>query len=116
MEKLEEFANDLNQAIESSSPAPGVFHPYSAVHVLLLRWTDDNLMVPSEIEDLRSVFESQFHFMVQEWQIPSEGAQRALQARFYDFQSAHLIKSELLIVYYGGQGGTDGSGRSVWRA
>lgn len=116
VEKLEDFANDLNQALKKSFPSPRDIYPYTAVYVLLLRWSDDDLMVQSEIEGLRSVFERQFRFDVQEWQIPGKGAQRALQEKIYGFQYAHQIESELLIVYYGGHGEADRRGRSIWRA
>lgn len=118
VETLEVFANDLNQALKGSFPQNG--NPYTAVHVLLLRWTDDDLQVQSEITKLRKVFERQFRFTTEEWQIPSEpgnGPTRALQSKLYDFQDSHQSGSELLIVYYGGHGEADPRrGRSIWRA
>lgn len=58
---LETFANDLNRALKNSSPRK---HPYSAVHVLLLRWVDDDLNVQSELASLGAVFRHQFNFVV----------------------------------------------------
>ena len=116
VENLEFFANDLDRALQSSFPASKDSYPYTAVHVLLLRWSDDDLSVQSEINGLKIVFERYFGFEVQEWQIPSKGGHRALQAKIYGFQIAHQIESELLIVYYGGHGEADRRGRSVWRA
>lgn len=116
VEKLEDFANDLNQALKNSFPAPRNSYPYTAVYVLLLRWTDDDLMVQSEVSSLRNVLERQFSFNVEEWRIPGRGAYRALQEKVYGFQNAHQSESELLIVYYGGHGEADRRGRSIWRA
>lgn len=87
-----------------------------AVHVLLVRWTEDDLDVKSEIITLRAVFEKQFNFKVEEWQIPAESSTRALQTKLYNFQHAHQDPKELLIFYYGGHGEDDPRGRSIWRA
>ena len=115
MEKLETFAEDLNQALKTSFP-PGPNY-YTAVHVLLLRWADDDLGIQSEISALRSVFETRFHFDVEEWQIPSLNPTRALQKKLYGFQDAHQSETELLIVYYGGHAKSDSRrGRSIWQA
>ena len=115
MEKLETFAEDLNQALKTSFPSDP--NHYTAVHVLLLRWADDDLGVQSEISALYSVFETQFHFDVEEWQIPSLNPTRALQEKLYGFQYAHQSETELLIVYYGGHGKSDSRrGRSIWHA
>lgn len=114
VETLREFANDLNQALQGSFPRSA--HPYTAVHVLLLRWADDDLQVQSEIERLRRVFDRQFHFDIEEWQIPSSNPTRALQYKLFELQHAHQSESELLIVYYGGHGAADRRGRSIWRA
>ena len=116
VEKLEYFANDLKQALQSSFPVSKGSHPYTAVYALLLRWTDDDLTVESEINALKHVLEGQFNFGVEEWRIPSDGAYRALQEKIYGFQYAHQSESELLIVYYGGHGEPDRRGRSMWRA
>ena len=115
MEKLEVFAEDLNQALKTSFPS-GPNH-YTAVHVLLLRWAEDDLGIQSEISALHSVFEIQFHFDVEEWQIPSLNPTRALQKKLYGFQDDHQSETELLIVYYGGHAKSDSRrGRSIWQA
>ena len=117
VEKLEEFVEDLNLALKCSFPVQRSAYPYIAVTVLLLRWTEDDLMVQSEVDSLRNVFERQFCFGVEEWQIPSRNATRTLQEKLYDFQKAHQTESELLIVYYAGHGEADlRRGRSIWRA
>ncbi len=116
VENLENFAEDLNQALKTSFPVGP--NPYTAVHVLLLRWTEDDLGVQSEISALRRVFEIKFHFDVEEWQIPSgNNPIRALQKKLYGFQDTHQSETELLIVYYGGHAKADSRcGRSIWQA
>lgn len=87
------------------------------MHVLLLRWTEDDLNVQDELTRLRNVFEGQFRFATEQWDIPSQNPTRALQGKLYDFQDAHQSEDELLIVYYGGHGDADRRrGRSIWAA
>ena len=115
MEELDTFVEDLDQALRTSFPPR--LNPYTSVHVLLLRWIEDDLGVQIEISALRDVFESQFHFDVEEWQIPSVNSLRVLQKKLYDFQDAHQNQTELLIVYYGGHAKADvRRGRSIWQA
>lgn len=93
------FSEDLQKAIQTSFPRPA--HPYTAVTVLLLRWTDDDLNVQVEIDRLKNVFDLQFKFTTEQWNIPSKNSTRALQGKLFGFQEAHQSESELLIVYYG---------------
>ncbi|KAL8748207.1 MAG: hypothetical protein Q9190_000026 [Brigantiaea leucoxantha] len=114
VESLEIFAADLDAALKSSFPLPQ--YPYSAVYVLLLRWADDDLGVQTEMSRLGALLEHKFRFDVEEWYIPSTSSTRALQTKLYNFQNAHQVENELLIVYYGGHGEADRRGRSIWRA
>lgn len=93
------FSEDLQTAIQTSFPRPA--HPYTAVTVLLLRWTDDDLNVQVELDKLRYVFDFRFKFATEQWNIPSKDPTRALQRKLFGFQEAHQSESELLIVYYG---------------
>lgn len=85
--------------------------------LLLLRWSEDDLDVQDELTRLKNLFQSQFRFAAEQWDIPSHNPTRALQTKLYDFQNAHQTENELLIVYYGGHGGADRRrGRSIWAA
>ena len=87
------------------------------MHVLLLRWAEDDLNIHYELTRLKNVFEQQFRFATEQWDIPSQNPTRALQTKLYDFQNAHQGENELLIVYYGGHGDPDRRrGRSIWAA
>lgn len=108
------FSEDLQKAIQTSFPRAA--HPYVAVTVLLLRWIDDDLNIQVELDRLRNVFDFQFNFTTEQWNIPSKNSTRALQAKLYDFQEAHQSESELLIVYYGGHGEASRRGKSIWAA
>ncbi|KAL8971462.1 MAG: hypothetical protein Q9197_003256 [Variospora fuerteventurae] len=113
--KLEVFTSDLREAIYTSFPR--LTTPYTSVHVLLLRWAEDDLNVLEELTILKRVFETQFRFATEQWDIPSQNSTRALQSKLYDFQDAHQDENELLIVYYGGHGDADRRrGRSIWAA
>ncbi|KAL8732293.1 MAG: hypothetical protein Q9166_002865 [cf. Caloplaca sp. 2 TL-2023] len=112
---LEIFSKDLQKAISNSFPRPKTL--YTAVHVLLLRWAEDDLNVQEELATLKRVFESQFRFATEQWDIPSQNSTRALQTKLYNFQDTHQSEDELLIVYYGGHGDADRRrGRSIWAA
>lgn len=108
------FSDDLQEAIQTSFPRSA--HPYTAVTVLLLRWIDDDLNIQVELDRLRDVFDFQFKFATEQWNIPSKNPTRALQTKLYDFQEAHQSESELLVVYYGGHGEASRRGKSVWAA
>ncbi|KAL9614187.1 MAG: hypothetical protein Q9204_008848, partial [Flavoplaca sp. TL-2023a] len=113
--KLEEFSQDLEKAIANSFPRPST--SYTSVHVLLLRWADDDLNVQVELSSLKAVFENQYLFAAEQWDIPSLNPTRALQTKLYDFQNSHQSEDELLIVYYGGHADADRRrGRSIWAA
>ncbi|KAL8789317.1 MAG: hypothetical protein Q9213_001240 [Squamulea squamosa] len=112
---LEIFSQDLQKAIANSFPRPKTL--YTSVHVLLLRWAEDDLNVQQELSTLKGVFENQYNFATEQWDIPSQNPTRALQAKLYDFQICHQSEDELLIVYYGGHGDADRRrGRSIWAA
>ncbi|KAL8987232.1 MAG: hypothetical protein Q9177_003541, partial [Variospora cf. flavescens] len=113
--KLEVFTSDLREAIYTSFPR--LTTPYTSVHVLLLRWAEDDLNVLEELTILKRVFENQFQFATEQWDIPSQNSTRALQSKLYNFQDAHQEENELLIVYYGGHADADRRrGRSIWAA
>ncbi|KAL8958678.1 MAG: hypothetical protein Q9193_004313 [Seirophora villosa] len=113
--RLGVFTEDLQKAISSSFPRKAT--PYTSVHVLLLRWAEDDLNVLDELTTLKRVFENQFRFATEQWDIPSQNSTRALQTKLYNFQDAHQNENELLIVYYGGHGDADRRrGRSIWAA
>lgn len=84
--------------------------------MLLLRWTDDDLNIQVELDRLRDVFDCQFKFATEQFNIPSINSTRTLQSKLYEFQEAHQSQSELLIVYYGGHGEASRRGKSVWAA
>ena len=113
--KLETFVDDLNKSLTRSFPAEDCSYP--AVHVVLVRWVEDDLGVQSEITKLRCIFENQFNFQVEEWYIPTPDPYEFLEDKMFHFKKAHQSKKELLIFYYGGHAGKDlKRGRSIWYA
>ena len=114
-EKLKTFVDHLNGSLTRSFPAKEC--PYPGVHVILVRWVEDDLGVQSELAKLRRTFESQFNFQVEEWYIPSPDPYEFLEDKIFHLKKAHQNESELLIVYYGGHAGKDlRRGRSIWYA
>ncbi|KAL8753620.1 MAG: hypothetical protein Q9199_004924 [Rusavskia elegans] len=115
--KIGVFSQDLQTAIANSFPRQR--SPYTSVYVLLLRWAEDDLNVQAELTTLKHIFEKQYRFTTEQWDIPgrdSTQATRALQRKLYNFQDSHQCEDELLIVYYGGHGDPDRRGRSIWAA
>lgn len=73
----------------------------------------------AELTTLKHIFEKQYRFTTEQWDIPgrdSTKATRALQKKLFNFQDSHQCEDELLIVYYGGHGEPDRRGRSIWAA
>jgi hypothetical protein len=60
---------------------------YTAVHVLLLCWEDEDpkLPVSIEVEELRDVFKNVYNFDAEVWKIPSEGSHKLLNRKILDF-------------------------------
>ena len=73
------------------------------MHVLLLRWVDDDLGVVKEIKDLHHVFTEIYHYDVQLYEIPNAKPDKTLKRRLYDFlqQEEDSMNTMLFIVYYG---------------
>ena len=92
---------------------------YSVVHVLLLRWQDDDIGVAGEIDSLANLFRL-FNFVVWPYQIPSENSQAQLQLQIAQFiQRCGSDGENLIILYYSGHGGRNADGKSsecVWSA
>ena len=89
---------------------------YTEVHALLINWEEDDLGTITELEDLKSQFETQFHFTSEIWRIPSRLAEDSLERKIGDVKAQHGTEANLLIVYYGGHGKADKNGRSIWKA
>jgi hypothetical protein len=89
---------------------------YKQVHVLLLKWADDDLGVADELKQLKGFFYNKYCFNVDTFDIPSEYPYDALEWRLADFKSNYSIPENLLIVYYGGHWYFDGQNRLLWSA
>lgn len=82
---------------------------YSAVHVLLLTWEDEeDVAVQQEVEELRSVLETHYHFMVETDLISAqadepEWACRRLSRRIDQFMGTNDQRDVLKILYYSGR-------------
>ena len=77
---------------------------YNRVYVLLLQWAADDLGVFEELDRLRSVFESSFHFTTEKWLIPSIDPEEELARKLMTFKRGKL-STDLAILYYAGHAG-----------
>ncbi|KAH6689939.1 hypothetical protein BKA61DRAFT_585139 [Leptodontidium sp. MPI-SDFR-AT-0119] len=91
---------------------------YSKVDVLLVRWEDDDLNVQTEIDDLGYIFEDQYRYEVEKYQIPSRQPDRALKVRVLDFLKENDSEDSLLIFYYAGHArrNPQSNGTPLWVA
>ncbi|KAL2037597.1 hypothetical protein N7G274_009710 [Stereocaulon virgatum] len=83
---------------------------YREVGVLCLTWKDDDMQCKaSEVDQLRDLFDQEFNFKTDYFEIPSNRWQTALQKKLSDFCWEYDSPDCLGIIYYGGHGyeGTD---------
>src|SRR5271168_4147525 len=67
---IEHLAADLEVAVKAVWPRRHDIR-YTQVHVLLIRWEDDDLGVLSEIQELDHVFEDMYNYNVETYDIPN---------------------------------------------
>jgi hypothetical protein len=80
---------------------------YREVHVLLLSWKGDDLNAKTEIGALKEVFLMDYQFSVEQFSIPLNNPEFAVENRLNLFVNSYCRPGSLLIVYYGGHGGID---------
>ncbi|KAG8159510.1 hypothetical protein KVR01_010147 [Diaporthe batatas] len=82
---------------------------YSAVHVLLLRWEDEeDVAVKQSVEELRSVLDIHYHYTVEMDVIPAQADEpewvcRKLSRRIDQFMGTNDHRDALKIFYYSGR-------------
>jgi hypothetical protein len=93
---------------------------YDAVHVLLVRWEDDDLGTETEINDLDKIFRETYHYSTECRTIPTDDAFNSLECTVVNFRQKNDSPDNLLIFYYGGHGvghGAHNAGNeSIWTA
>lgn len=118
LDSFEEFFQHLNLAANAALP---ISPPrYSSVHVLLLRWEDDDLGTEREVADLEKVFRDSYHYYTERYEIPTDDPTTQLEYKLNDFRRAYDDGNSLLVLYYGGHGALErrynGPSRSIWAA
>jgi len=100
---IKHLAADLEEAVKAVWPRRQGIR-YTQVHVLLIRWEDDDLGVLSEIQELKHVFKDIYNYNVETYDIPNTRPQRTLNQRIQEFlqYDEENGNETLLIVYYGG--------------
>jgi hypothetical protein len=83
--------------------------------VSLVRWAQDDLGVARELNTLASVFEDQYGFNVETWQIPAnEKSHNNLMQKALDFLEEYDAGENLFIIYYAGYGYINQDRQSTW--
>ena len=88
------------------------------MHLLFLIWEDDDLDLSVEVDNLKAAFDNGFACTTTEtFTIPSSKyAGGMLKGLLEAWMADHDDGESLLVVYYGGHGGTDESGYLTWSA
>ncbi|KAM5353639.1 hypothetical protein ACJ41O_000289 [Fusarium nematophilum] len=88
-------------------------HPYTDVSVLLLRWDEDE-SVDEDLVALEQVFQKQYKFRTERWQIPTvPNPSIKLGVQMASFLE-HARANQLLIIYYAGHGYVSSDGQLFW--
>ena len=81
----------------------------------MIRWEQDDLGVAGEVNALASVFESQYGFNVENWQIPAnDKSHHNLMQKALDFLDDYDARDNLFILYYAGHGLNNQERQSTW--
>lgn len=112
------FTANLNKALEERPTSQ-----HTSLKALLLRWEESDLddIVGEEIKDLGDELRARFGFDVENWSIPNihdhaNGSTNKLEARLIEFREKYDSRTGLFLIYYGGHGGWDERGGSVWHS
>jgi len=81
----------------------------------MIRWAQDDLGVARELNALASVFEGQYGFNVETWQIPAnEKSHNSLMQKALDFLDEYDSTDNFFILYYAGHGFINQDRQSTW--
>jgi hypothetical protein len=81
----------------------------------MMRWAQDELGVAQELNTLANVFEDQYGFNVETWQIPTNKTSHTnLMQKALDFLSDYDSEDNLFILYYAGHGFINQDRQSTW--
>ena len=103
---MDEFLSKVKDRVVGFFPlAP---RKYAATHILFVTWTDADLIIGDEVEELENVLkEMQFtvdpaKFTTEQFFIPSKHSEYEVQAKFTELKRKTLMRDSLLMIYYGG--------------
>lgn len=116
-----EFRDEANEALQNAFPVHRRPRNTTA-SVLMLKWADDDLGVGSELAQLRDVFDHDYNFETEIWNIPSQNPDRELAYKIYDWRDRYCKSGlnqgqqlPLLILYYGGHAEETLTNTCRWR-
>lgn len=81
-----------------------------------MNWADDDLGTDPELDELDALLRKTFNYSTEVWKIPSKQTEFTVGQKLAQIASQTAGENRLLIVYYGGHGRFDKSGRSIWQA
>ena len=88
---------------------------YNHGAVLLLYWADTYPAKPfsGECEDVARVFREDYRFSAEIAEIPSQHSEQDLAGHVQQFVDDHAGKQTLLVIYYSGHGGREGTSHDL---
>jgi hypothetical protein len=116
--ELAEFVTAVADGV-SRVAFPRPQQPYSAVHVLMISWKDDDLRTEHEISKLKALFEDIYRYPTNHYKIPSnDSPEFDLEFVLSQTNMQHGRDEDgMLIIYYGGHGELEKkSSDSIWKA
>jgi hypothetical protein len=113
---MNQWLQQVSEAIRASTQN---IVRYEKAAVLMLSWKDSDIKNTSaEFARLKGVFQKEYKYTVDDWQIPSEASASDLGIKAHTFAKANRGKNNLLIVYYAGHArqGVPAGEAPVWRS
>jgi hypothetical protein len=80
----------------------------------MLSWAKDNLGMSDELDALENIFNNQYSYGTEKWQIPSTSSQADLAVKTAAFVKEHQDPDSLLVIYYARHGTIGENRRSIW--
>ena len=81
---------------------------YKSVSVLVLYWQEGDLSgFKREAYEIGELFETNFHYDIEYYEIPSDNSHMELDKKINSFLDDHGGPDHLMILHYGGHGDSD---------
>lgn len=108
---IKEVTDCLQTAVGDMGKSPGQSRYQTGVHILPLRWKDDDLGVATEVDTLGVIFYKSYHNSVKTREIPIANLARELRVCLGEFPKKYEKRDAHLIFYHAGH-----AEQNIWRS